>query len=235
MCEVCKHSLSSKKSLQRHKKTVHNKKPKPLIVLHCEECDVSFSTMNTLKVHMANKHGQVQAVSLKESDYIKCSVENCNFRHLKPSFVKAHMTRVHGAREKSKCSICPFQCFSSSGMTKHLQSVYRVTTEDEIEDEPEVFGESDKGLSAGANIGTETSGFENMDLVDMLMTAGTREANDLRNELLEMSKDELNNLESVDVGFSSEAGGTGDVYVSFSVGPAVNDLERERILRFDEM
>ena len=74
----------------------------PHIVLECDQCAVTFSTKNKLKVHMSDKHGVGSSIP---GDMKLCALEGCTFKHEKMSFVKAHMTIVHGGKEKIMCSI----------------------------------------------------------------------------------------------------------------------------------
>ena len=106
-------------------------------MFQCVDCDIVFSTKNKLKVHNQNKHG----LEVNTEDIKRCSMEGCDFKHSKESFLKAHVTRFHASKEIHQCNICPFQCFSPSGMYKHLRSVHTVSTTDSIEAET---GESSK-------------------------------------------------------------------------------------------
>ena len=124
-CDVCKKPLADERSLKRHMNTHNN--PKPKEIYHCVECNVTFSKKNKLKVHNEKKHGQVLATL---GDAKKCLVEGCDFEHVKESFMKAHMTRVHDTKEKVTCNLCTFQCYSSSGMKKHMRSIHEVSSSD---------------------------------------------------------------------------------------------------------
>ena len=132
VCDICKKSLSDNRSLRRHKQSFHTM-AKSFDVLQCIECAVTFSTKNKQKVHNSLKHGEDIVNTEALNNYKFCQVIGCEFKHLKASCLKAHFTRVHATVEKVKCTICPFQCLSESGMKKHLRAVHIVSSIDMVE------------------------------------------------------------------------------------------------------
>ena len=127
-CSICKKGFSDKRSLQRHVKVIHAEKPAKESY-NCAECDISFCSKQKMQLHNSAKHENIASLSHLRGDADKsCPVNGCDFYHSKLSFLKAHMTRFHSVKVKINCSICPFKCYSKSGMVKHQKATHVVSS-----------------------------------------------------------------------------------------------------------
>ena len=104
----------------------HNK---PEVVFRCEECDIQFAMKHKLKEHNVSKHG-LESVAPK---LVKCPYPECDFKHQKERFVKAHITNRHVITTSKECTICPFKCKSDGGLGRHMREVHTVSSKEEIE------------------------------------------------------------------------------------------------------
>ena len=129
-------------------------------------------------MHNNNKHGLEK--NTEDDSFKKCSIEGCDFKHLKESFVKAHMTRFHASKEINQCNICPFQCFSSSGIYKHLKTVHTVSNTERIE--AETGGSSNKDsvdlVNSEADVVNPVN-VSSLDLFDLVNTDSVESSNSL--------------------------------------------------------
>ena len=151
-------------------------KSKPEAGFQCDDCEVICSTKNKLKVHNHDKHGVGK--NTEDNSFRMCSIEGCDFKHLKESFLKAHMTRFHASKELNQCKICPFNCFSPSGMYKHLRTVHTVSTTDRIE--AETGDSSDKDFVDLVNTEADLVNPVNVssiDLFDLVNTSSVESSN----------------------------------------------------------
>ena len=125
VCDICLKAFVNKSSVKRHM-TVHIR-DKTKETFRCDVCEITFSTKHKMKFHNISKHGLAPTPVI--GDY-NCPIEGCDFKHVKEAFVKAHVTLLHKTKNKLNCSICPFQCYSRSGMAKHMTSVHIVSSSD---------------------------------------------------------------------------------------------------------
>ena len=225
ICETCKRSFCSKKSLKRHEGSYHSNTPKPHIVLECDQCAVTFSTKNKLKVHMSDKHGVGSSIP---GDMKLCALEGCTFKHEKMSFVKAHMTIVHGGKEKMKCSICPFQCYSLSGMNKHLRAVHTANIEETVFEERTIS--IDTGSAPPSNIPTigHNNVMNDLNLIEDFLDINEHFTTDVISVLGDAIVD---GASDISFNFGDEA----SELDTFGLVGDVDDNNFERVLHFDEM
>ena len=231
ICEICKKALSNKRSLKRHGEAYHSSKSKPVVVLDCVQCAISFSTKNKLKVHMFHKHGQTENNSNSDNNIIKCSVAGCSFQHVKHSFLKAHMTRVHVTKDKIECNICPFKCFSSSGMNKHLRAVHTVTCGElhVVEEETDTqLGETGVSFDTlGGAQGQHINVLDNCDLLDDFLNSNS----ELNSDYIDVTVMGENLV--ADISFKS--GGFDFMDEANQLGLTGSFANNERVLQFKDI
>ena len=126
VCQTCKNSFYDKQTLKRHMERRHNK---PEVVFRCEECDIQFAMKHKLKEHNVLKHG-LEIVAQK---LVKCPYPECDFKHQKERYIKAHITNRHTISTPKLCTICPFKCKSDGGLVRHMRVVHTVSSREEIE------------------------------------------------------------------------------------------------------
>ena len=157
-CSICKKGFSDKRSLQRHVKAIHAEKPAK-VSYNCAECDISFCSKQKMQLHNSAKHGNIAPLSHLRGDADQsCPVNGCDFYHSKLSFLKAHMTRFHSVKVKINCSICPFKCYSKSGMVKHQKATHMVSSSELAPSDSEMRPIAG---SEHENVGIDSNNIEN--------------------------------------------------------------------------
>ena len=117
-CGKCGTEIRNAQNIKRHK--VRCSKPKPVKVSNqpgsfkCPDCGNQYPSKTNLLRHRRITHG-VEIVG-----DLQCSDENCTFSCDDPKQMKRHRTFSHDGRPKIKCQKCLHECFSKSGMLKHM-------------------------------------------------------------------------------------------------------------------
>ena len=106
-CPYCEKIFKHQQNFREHVLSKHENKKN----FHCDKCEKSFGTINTLKTHKLNVHTRVPC-------------EQCG-KEIHSSFgLKRHKALVHGIKPEDvhQCNLCPLFFNSRMSLDKHITS-----------------------------------------------------------------------------------------------------------------
>ena len=124
-CPNCGKQLAHITNRARHiqlcEKAMKHKVSKVMEMLKCNRCENTFSSKNNLKRHMEEVHKHV-TIKIHTCPEIECQYMTDHGAQL-----KKHITLFHPkTKEKFLCNDCPYNCYSESGMKKHVNAVHNI-------------------------------------------------------------------------------------------------------------
>ena len=114
-CAVCSKIFGRKAELDRHIRTVHEKRAD----FKCEVCLRCFTEKGSLKTHILTVHE-------KRADF-KCEV--CLRCFTEKGSLTKHILTVHDKRADFKCEICSREFGQKSNLNKHIRNVHDKRTD----------------------------------------------------------------------------------------------------------
>ncbi|XP_044742766.1 zinc finger protein 888-like isoform X2 [Chrysoperla carnea] len=118
-CKECPAIFSSRDTLYRHMKMIHNRNSiKKLLI--CDKCDEKFPNKRLLARHIRKTHPK------EKKEYKKNQIVNCEIcgKTLKRCYLSKHMT-THGERNKLACEYCPKIFISQETLQTHVKIYHK--------------------------------------------------------------------------------------------------------------
>ncbi|XP_063391903.1 uncharacterized protein LOC134677387 [Cydia fagiglandana] len=109
-CTFCPYACRDSSTLRKHKER-HTGKTK---YYTCSVCNVSFSTRVTLKVHIAEKHFNI--------DMKRMECDACGQRFRRRQTLVNHIHTVHDKSRSAKCDICGKTLSNRSNLRSHMRT-----------------------------------------------------------------------------------------------------------------
>ena len=105
---------------------------------HCDQCEYSVSSANSMKTHKERKHSTNEKwkfdyeQALKEAGVpLKFSCDMCEYWAIRPSFLEMHKERDHKPRKQSKhyqkvyrCEKCKYTSLNTKGLKAHYKLIH---------------------------------------------------------------------------------------------------------------
>ena len=111
-CEDCEFAAKTKRILQSHWISVHNRVGKKF---KCEQCSYSTVRKSNLKTHVEQIHDKI----------MRHSCEKCGEVFLRKLALGRHLELVHGIGDKKfKCEKCPYSSFLKKNVYIHIRGVH---------------------------------------------------------------------------------------------------------------
>ena len=123
-CDKCGQKVVNRQNIKRHITRCNRRNEgtrtateKP--VFRCLVCGEMFASNSNLLKHKRVAHKE-------DIGDQHCSYENCDFVTSKSKYLKKHVTSKHVQGPGYKCGKCEYECFSSSGLRRHMISDHGV-------------------------------------------------------------------------------------------------------------
>ena len=119
-CPVCSQKFKTKKTMQNHQKTMHNK------IKFCNKCSESFSSKKALETHLSEVHSKKQTenhTKCKESKVSKVC-ELCPYVYKTDGELKYHMLIDH---KFEICGDCGKIISTKTLLVKHMETEHTST------------------------------------------------------------------------------------------------------------
>ena len=113
-CPLCPHSANNRNMLKYHIKPTHLKKVFKK-AFDCEECNVSFKKIETMRKHIRRVHEGI-------IDFVTC--EKCGEKFKGEDVLKYHIKFVHNNERNHKCKICGLMVRTKFYLKKHIATVH---------------------------------------------------------------------------------------------------------------
>ena len=110
-CGYCEFSSKKKSNVNRHIKTVHEKRRD----YKCSMCDYAAGARKDLSKHTKLVHEKIKDIKCEECDY-KCSL----VQHL-----TIHVKLVHKRIREYECTICGKQLSTNNKLKKHIKAIHK--------------------------------------------------------------------------------------------------------------
>ena len=124
-CPNCGKQLAHITNRARHiqlcEKAMKHKVSKVMEMLKCNICENTFTSKNNLKRHMEEVHKHVT------NKIHTCPEIDCQYMTDHGAQLMKHITLFHPkTKQKLLCNDCPYNCYSESGMKKHVNAVHNI-------------------------------------------------------------------------------------------------------------
>lgn len=117
ICPVCNKNYSSKSSLNRHKKTIHDGNAE-IFKCNQEKCDYTTKHKTSLKRHLWRRH------SIGDGKLWSCGQDGCDYKCKQKGNLKQHLWQVHdiGNGKWWSCDQdgCDYKCKVKGNIKQHL-------------------------------------------------------------------------------------------------------------------
>eukprot|EP00171_Calliarthron_tuberculosum_P013792 IDg13792t1 len=110
-CGKCSKRFKMRGDLQRHVRTVHERKK----IYTCKTCGKTFGHSGHLNRHNESVHLQLRRH--------KCAL--CGDQFFQASHLQSHIAHVHDRRRPFECKLCCLRLATENGLRNHLKNIHR--------------------------------------------------------------------------------------------------------------